>query len=72
MKKKIVKSSLKLNKKTISNINGISGGALPGSRNCATNQYRCTQPITIETICWTESRGAGSDCWCSSDDSFAC
>ncbi|WP_340198936.1 hypothetical protein [Ascidiimonas sp. W6] len=69
MKKKIVKSSLTLNKKTIGNLNTISGGRPPGSRDCTIVN---PGPITIETICWTESRDAGSNCWCSSDDSFAC
>ncbi|XLS27767.1 hypothetical protein ACJD0Z_11235 [Flavobacteriaceae bacterium M23B6Z8] len=73
MKKQIVKGSLKLNKKTIGNLNGIQGGRPPGTTLPAeTQEYRCTQPITIETICWTDSRDIASNCWCSSDDSFVC
>jgi hypothetical protein len=69
MKKKIVQSSLKLNKKTIGNLNNISGGRPPQSGNCPIED---PQPYTIETICWTKSRDIGSNCWCSSDDSFVC
>ncbi len=52
MKKKIVKSSLKLNKKTISNINQINAGALPRSRRCELSE---TDPVTIEAVCFLES-----------------
>ena len=72
MKKKNLKS-LALNKKSISTLgNNVTAGALPTSRACgAESEFRCG-PITIETICWTESRDIASDCWCSSDDSFNC
>ena len=69
MKKKKQFGKLSLSKKTIGNLTAINGGRPPGSRNC--NQEP-PQPITIETICWTESRDIASECWCSSGDSFHC
>lgn len=67
MKKKNLKI-LKLNKKSISSFN-VLGGRPPGSHNC---DIVDPGPITIETICWTQSRDIASECWCSSDDSFHC
>mgnify|MGYP000008783178 CR=1 FL=1 len=69
MKKKNQIGKLSLAKKTIGNLSALQGGRPPGSHNC---QVADPQPITIETICWTESRDIGSNCWCSSDDSFHC
>ena len=68
MKKKSVKNSLSLNKKTIGNLSGINGGRPPHDGGAPADP----QPITIETVCWTESRDIASNCWCSSGDSFGC
>jgi len=70
MKKKSLKK-LSISKNTISGVGNIHiiGGISGGACNPA---QPIKGPITIETICWTESRDIASDCWCSSDDSFRC
>jgi len=69
MKKKKQFGKLSLSKKTIGNLTAINGGRPPGSYNCVPVN---PEPITIETVCWTQSRDIASECWCSSDDSFHC
>lgn len=70
MKKRKDLAKLSLSKKTIGNLTAISGGRPPKSNNCG--DPVAPEPYTIETICWTQSRDAGSNCWCSSGDSFGC
>ncbi|MEM6684480.1 MAG: class I lanthipeptide [Bacteroidota bacterium] len=66
MKKQLQK--LSLSKKTVANLKSIHGGRPPHSNNeCGGGSEG---PLTIETACWTDSRAANSDCFCSSGDSM--